>query len=221
MPRKPKNSNSKKASENPKRLTHETTPVLDFIQDEPDINAEYIEKEPDVIRYDDYKDDIEVGVVYNNIDSRMLELSDHEGFMLKRVAVGLAAILSCLLGIFLVLLGRAETDVFQSQPKIIALEVFGYLLCIPFIVWFVFAVCPSKQEYLLRRRMQIKRRNRLQPYETKQITQVGETAQQREARILAEKRQAYLDEEARIQKMKSNKARGISNGREVDRFFVN
>ena len=198
-----------------KRKRENFKPVVSYSQ------PEYLEGlDDDVVEmpYDDYVQDLEVGVVYNNIDTRMGELRETEFFTLYRDAISLFVVVLCVGGIFLVFIGRAETAAFQSQPRLIALEIIGYLCCIPIIFWAMFWLCPSRKERSERKKISRFRKVRLEPYSEAQVTEVKESKLQTDMKQFAKRREEYLIEERRIQAMKENKRKGLPTGREVDRF---
>jgi hypothetical protein len=121
----------------------------------------------EVIPYSEYADDLEVGVVFNRIDNFMGDLEEDDHFMRIRVFRAFFAGILCLLGIFLIILGGANTVAFQSQPKLIWLQVIGGLFQIPIILWSIYLCCPSKEERQRRRIIKSKRKKRKEMYADK------------------------------------------------------
>jgi hypothetical protein len=198
-----------------KKKKKEFRPKVTYSQPE---YLEGLEEEIVDMQYDDYVQDLEVGAVYNNVDTRMGEMRETEWHILNRSAVGLVCFTLCVGGIFLVFIGRGETKAFQSQPRLIAVEVIGYLLCVPLVCFVMFVICPSRKEHQERKKISQFRKNQLEPYNESQIAVVHENSALTEQKQFAKRRDEYLAEERRIQAMKEAKRRGLSTGREVDRF---
>lgn len=207
------NTESKEASNDRKKK--EFRPKISYSQPE---MLEGLEDEIVDMQYDDFVQDLEVGAVYNNIDTRMGEMRETEWFTLKRAAVGLIVFTLCVGGIFLVFIGRGETKAFQSQPKILALEVIGYIMCIPLFCYGMFWICPTRKEHHERKKISQFRKTRLEPYNESQTSEVKEKAVLTEQKQFAKRREEYLAEERRIQAMKEAKRKGLPTGREIDRF---
>mmetsp|Transcript_7106 Transcript_7106/g.10596 ORF Transcript_7106/g.10596 Transcript_7106/m.10596 type:complete len:188 (+) Transcript_7106:108-671(+) len=164
-----------------------------------------LKEDENIILYDDYVNDLEVGVVYNRIDSHMTDLEEDETFVRFRVAFTLVAWVLCLLGIFLIFFGLAETDAFQSQPKILGLAILGGLFQIPILYWVCFMACPSALERHKRHTIAQKRKTRMQAYaesETKVLQE--ETDEMRRSREAQERIDAFVAEQKRKERLKAN-----------------
>jgi hypothetical protein len=159
----------------------------------------------EVIPYSEYADDLEVGVVFNRIDNFMGDLEEDDHFMRVRVFRTLFAVILCLLGIFLIILGGANTVAFQSQPKLIWLQVIGGLFQIPIILWTIYLCCPSKEERQRRRMIKIKRKKRKEMYadkdEAKFISMANENIK---TRVEAEQLDQKTVKEREIAEKKAN-----------------
>lgn len=197
------------------RKRKEFRPTVSYSQPE---YLEGLEEEEEAMPYDDFVQDLEVGVVHNNIDTRMGELRETEWFTLHRDAITLIVLTLCVGGIFLVFIGRAETAAFQSQPRLIGVEVLGYICCVPILLWVCFWICPSKKEHSQRKKIKTFQKVRLQPYNESQITEVKDTLEATEAKKFAQRREEFLANDRRVQKMREAKKKGLPTGREVDRF---
>jgi amino acid permease len=162
------------------------------------------EEEEEVIPYSAYVDDLEVGVVFNRIDEFMKDLHEDDMYTRFRVALSLFSVIFCLLGIFLIFLGGAMTVAFQSQPKLIFVQVIGGLFQIPIIFWFIFMCCPSKEEREKRRIVTVKRKIRTEKYSENDTKLIEETKDEIKKRVKEEKQQAFAEMELKIAAKKAN-----------------
>mmetsp|Transcript_19949 Transcript_19949/g.28670 ORF Transcript_19949/g.28670 Transcript_19949/m.28670 type:complete len:218 (-) Transcript_19949:343-996(-) len=104
---------------------------------------------------------------HNKLENHMDDIAQYESYTRKRAIVCLVAWLLPLVGIFFILLGRAESEAFQGQPRLIWLEVLGYLLVfVPPIWWCVYICCPGEETNKFRREISLKRQTREDEYET-------------------------------------------------------
>lgn len=162
-------------------------------------------EEEKIIPYSEYVDDLEVGVVFNRVDAFMNDLDEDDKFTRIRVACSLFSGILCLLGIYLILLGGAVTEAFQSQPRLLWLQIIGGLFQIPIVFWFIFMCCPSREERQRRRVIKQKRKMRKEIYadknDSKFITMVNGNIKER---VTTEKQQQEMDKEKEIAEKKAN-----------------
>jgi hypothetical protein len=146
----------------------------------------------EIIPYSEYADDLEVGVVFNRIDTYMGDLDEDDRHMRVRIAGTFVTVILSLLGIYLILLGGAMTVAFQSQPRLIWLQCIGAVCEIPILLWGVFICCPSKEERRRRRVLRSKRKMRKEMYadkdEAKFISMANENIKARVEQEVGDKR---------------------------------
>ena len=159
----------------------------------------------EVIPYSEYADDLEVGVVFNRIDHFMGDLEEDDQFMKVRVFRSLFALILCLLGIFLIILGGPYTVAFQSQPTLIWLQVIGFLFQIPCLLWTIYLCCPSKEESQRRRMIRMKRKQRKEMYADQDEKQFISMANENiKTRVEAEQLDQKTVKEREIAEKKAN-----------------
>lgn len=115
-------------------------------------------------QYHPYIDEIEVGAIYSKIDQFVNDNEEDYRYMKVRVPFTLFAWISACLGIFVIFYGGAYTIAFQSVKKRFWLEIVGFVLCLPIILWFFFMFCASSEERKRRRNIFKKRKIRLEVY---------------------------------------------------------
>ena len=162
-------------------------------------------EEEKIIPYSEYADDLEVGVVFNKIDTFMTDLEEDDRYMRIRVACSLFSGVISLLGIFLIFLGGGLTVAFQSQPKLIWLQVIGGLFQIPIIYWIIFLFCPSKEERSRRKTIRVKRKLRKDMYAEKNDLKFVTIANNNiKERVITEQEQEKIQKEKILAEKKAN-----------------
>ena len=122
-----------------------------------------IEIDPEA-KYHPYIDEIEIGSVFNKIDQMVIDNDEDFFFMKIRIPFTFFAWITACLGIFLIFFGGAYSIAFQSVKKRFWLEIIGFILCFPLILWFLYMFCASKEERKRRRGIFTKRKIRLEVY---------------------------------------------------------
>ena len=107
-----------------------------------------------------YKKD--VSVVYPVIEQNLSELDEEESWTRYKLCVTVTTWLMVIAGIFLILISRAETDAFQSQPKILALFIVGIICEVPLLFWCKVMCFPPPEERERRRVIRRRRKKRQQ-----------------------------------------------------------
>lgn len=115
-------------------------------------------------QYHPYLDEIEMGRVFNKIDNMVKDNNEDYIFMKIRIPFTFCACISACLGIFLIFFGGAYSIAFQSVNRRFWLEIVGFILCLPIILWFLYMFCASKEERKRRRGIFTKRKIRLEVY---------------------------------------------------------
>eukprot|EP00602_Paraphysomonas_sp_CaronLab_P002485 CAMPEP_0185037146 /NCGR_PEP_ID=MMETSP1103-20130426/31127_1 /TAXON_ID=36769 /ORGANISM="Paraphysomonas bandaiensis, Strain Caron Lab Isolate" /LENGTH=250 /DNA_ID=CAMNT_0027574977 /DNA_START=1 /DNA_END=753 /DNA_ORIENTATION=- len=149
------------------------------------------EKDGSKLPYEEYQDDLEVGAIFSRLDHYVVDIRHDEAHMKFRVVLTLFSWITCLIGTFLILFSRAETEAFQSQPKIFWLFVLGCVLEVPVILWFILLFCSSKKEWQRRKEIRRRRKQRLKDLEIGGAQFKGEVQDKRVERVLAAKMAKY------------------------------
>mmetsp|Transcript_23186 Transcript_23186/g.34009 ORF Transcript_23186/g.34009 Transcript_23186/m.34009 type:complete len:228 (+) Transcript_23186:94-777(+) len=145
------------------------------------------------IPYKAYVDDLEYGAMFNKLDNYMGDIDEDTRFMKYKVSITLASWTSGLLGVFLILFARAETDAFSSQPKLTWLFILGCFLLAPVGFWFVAFFCASREERQRRREIRRRRKKRMAEFRnmTDDTRLENEVKQAKVQRVIDKKKSEY------------------------------
>lgn len=112
----------------------------------------------------EFQEEIPVQEVYQNLDAHIEDCHMNEKYTRKRVGVALVCFCSCLLGVFFILMGKAEGEIFASLEPNMALLIVGCLLQSPLLVWLYVFVFPSKVDVYERKQIKVNRTLRAEAF---------------------------------------------------------
>jgi hypothetical protein len=121
-------------------------------------------KVPSTGKTGEFQEEIPVREVFQRIDAHIDDCQANEKYTRKRAAVTLVCICSCLVGVFFILMGLAEGEIFASLKPNLGLLVVGCLLLSPMLVWIYVFVFPSKIEVYKRKQIQVNRSLRAEAF---------------------------------------------------------
>jgi hypothetical protein len=155
--------------------------------------------------------------IMNTIEQDLIDQVVYEDEMRFRTMSGMVSLVLALLGVMLVLVGRAETPALTTEDgPIFWLEIMGYTLLLPLLVWFIFICCPTKSERRQRHNIKKRRTIRLKEYSAAEVeaTFVDEVALKKRQQ---EKERKRKEEKVIIQAGKDDKRRREENRAKAQR----
>jgi hypothetical protein len=156
------------------------------------------------VKYHPYLDEVEMGAVFHKIDGMVDDSEEDWKFTRFLIPFTLFSWIAACLGIFLIFFGGAYTIAFSSVKRKFWLEMVGFVLCLPLVLWFLYMFCVSAEERKRRRRIFAKRKVRLEVYVKNPEILKQEAQQKIEERVQAEIKQREEVEKAKQLEKKLN-----------------
>lgn len=112
--------------------------------------------------YGGFSNSLDHGIVFKRIDNHMEDLQVDESWVTTQSWTTALAWVMAAGGSFLIVISNTiiKTTVFQSQPELISLCVIGFLMWIPFFVWFWMYFFPTEETKRHRKMIRLKRKLR-------------------------------------------------------------
>ena len=109
----------------------------------------------------EFDEEIPVNDVFQRIDAHIDDCHNHENHIIRRVRFYIFSVVSSILGIFLILIGLAATDLFSSLKPNVGILVVGCLCECPILVLVTFCFFTPEKEVRERRQLKQNRAFRL------------------------------------------------------------
>lgn len=101
-------------------------------------------------------------IVREMIEDTLDDLEDHEEWRLHCTGVTMWSFLSSTIGMFMILMSRAMTPLFNSMKPDNVMFAFGLIFQLPLIRWFIIIFIPQKDEKKRRKVIKVKKKERVQ-----------------------------------------------------------
>ena len=161
-------------------------------------------------------EEVEKGsAILGTIEQDLVAQEMYEEHLRFRISSGFVSLFSSMLGVMLIMIGRAELE--TEEGKLFWLEIMGYVLLLPVILWLMFICCPTGSERRQRRQMKKNRNERLKEYSEAEIeANFVDNISLKRKQLEKEKRRK--EEEIIIQADKDDKKRKEENKARANRL---